>query len=76
MFVTKYVVEEHGSENFEERQKHLFHAQRKELPSAWARPFTKRKGRVWSSEGECAVQDPRIPGENAVLMRTPNYHKT
>ncbi len=23
----------------------------------------------------CAVQDPRIPGENAVLIWTPNYHK-
>ncbi len=31
-----------------------------------------RRGGGWG----CAVQDPRIPGEIAVLIRTPNYHKT
>ncbi len=34
------------------------------------------KERVWSSERGCTVPDPRITGENAVLIMSPNYHKT
>ncbi len=39
---------------------------------------TQSEERDWSSEGGwggggCAEQDPRFPGEKAVLVRTPNY---